>query len=113
MNLRGSMDFRVELSERAQRDISAIYDWLHSQQAGDPGELWFVALRAAIASLTNLPSRCSLAPENRDVPVLRQLLYGRRPHVYRILFAIEGETVQVLHIRHGRRRPARLAVNVG
>jgi len=33
------MDFRVELSERAQRDIAAIYDWLHSQQAGDPGEL--------------------------------------------------------------------------
>jgi plasmid stabilization system protein ParE len=29
------MDFRVELSEQAQRDIAAIYDWLHSQQAGE------------------------------------------------------------------------------
>ena len=106
------MDFRVELSDQAQRDIAAIYDWLRSEQAGDAGERWFVALRAAIASLTSLPSRCPLAPENRDSPVeVRHLLYGERPHVYRILFAIEGEAVQVLHIRHGRRRPARLAAD--
>ena len=31
------MDFRVELSEQARRDIVAIYDWLESQQAGDAG----------------------------------------------------------------------------
>jgi hypothetical protein len=36
---------------------------------------------------------------------VRQLLYGRNPHVYRILFTIEAETVKILHIRHGRRRP--------
>lgn len=99
------MDFRVDLSERAQGDIAAIYDWLLAEHAGDAGERWFAALRAAIASLTRLPSRCPLAPENQDSPVkLRQLLYGRRPHVYRILFAIEDDAVQVLHIRHGRRR---------
>jgi plasmid stabilization system protein ParE len=81
------MDFRVELSEQAQRDVAAIYDWLQSQQAGDAGERWFLALRAAVASLTNLPSRCPLAPENRDSLVeVRHLLYGRRPHVYQILF---------------------------
>jgi plasmid stabilization system protein ParE len=102
------MDFRVELSEQAQRDIAAIYEWLQSQQAGDAGQRWFLALRAAVASLTNLPSRCPLAPENRDSPFeVRYLLYGRRPHVYRILFAIESDVVQVLHIRHGRRRPVR------
>ena len=102
------MDFRVELSQQAQRDIAAIYDWLQSEQAGDAGQRWFLALRAAVASLQNLPSRCPLAPENRDSPVeVRHLLYGRRPHVYRILFAIEGDLVQVLHIRHGRRRPVR------
>jgi toxin ParE1/3/4 len=85
------MDFRVELAAQAQHDVAAIYDWLHSQQAGDAGERWFVALRAAISSLASLPSRCPLAPENRDSPVeVRQLLYGERPHVYRILFAIEG-----------------------
>ena len=46
------MAFRVELSDRAQADITAIYDWLRSQQAGDAGERWFVALREAITSLS-------------------------------------------------------------
>lgn len=99
------MDFRVDLSEQAQRDVAAIYDWLLAEHAGDAGERWFVALRAAISSLAAFPSRCPVAPENQDSPVeVRQLLYGNRPHVYRILFTIEGSTVQVLHIRHGRRR---------
>jgi plasmid stabilization system protein ParE len=63
------MDFRVELSEQAQRDIAAIYDWLQSQQAGDAGERWFQALRAAVDSLTNLPSRCPLAPRIKTHPL--------------------------------------------
>lgn len=59
----------------------------------------------AIASLATSPSRCPLAPENADSPFeVRHLLYGRRPHVYRILFTIGGNTVTVLHIRHGRRQ---------
>jgi len=96
------MDFRFELSHQAAHDIAAIYDWLQSQWAGEAGERWFVALRAAIASLAKLPSRCPLAPENQDSPVeVRQLLYGRRPHVYRILFAIEGDLVV-----HPARSPA-------
>jgi plasmid stabilization system protein ParE len=74
------MAFRVELSDRAQADITAIYDWLCSQQAGDAGERWFLALREAIASLSTLPSRCPVAPESREAPVeVRQLLYGRKP----------------------------------
>lgn len=60
------MDFRVELSAQAQHDIGSIHDWLRSQSAGDTGERWFVALRTAIASLTQLPSRCPLAPESQD-----------------------------------------------
>lgn len=101
------MAFRVELSDRAQADITAIHDWLRSEKAGDAGERWFVALRQAITSLSILPARCPVAPESRESPVeVRQFLYGRKPHVYRILFAIEGDLVNVLHIRHGRRRPA-------
>lgn len=105
------MAFRVELSDRAQADITAIYDWLRSQQAGDAGERWFVALREAISSLSSLPLRCPVAPESRESPVeVRQLLYGRTSHVYRILFAVEGDVVRVLHLRHGRRRPTIQAV---
>jgi plasmid stabilization system protein ParE len=100
------MAFRVELSDQAQADIAAIYDWLRSQQAGEAGERWFVALREAITSLSTLPTRCPVSAESRESPVeVRQLLYGRKPHVYRILSIIERDVVQVLHIRHGRRRP--------
>ena len=35
---------------------------------------------------------------------VRVLLHGRRPGVYRILFAIEGDVVQVLTVRHAARR---------
>ena len=69
MSSPGSMDFRVELSEQAQRDIAAIYVWLRSQQAGDAGERWFSALRTAVSSLASLPTRCSWAPEHRDHPL--------------------------------------------
>jgi toxin ParE1/3/4 len=36
---------------------------------------------------------------------VRQLLYGHKPHVYRILYTIEGDTVSIVHVRHGRRQP--------
>ncbi len=61
-------------------------------------------MEEALRSHATFPHRCPLAPENSGSPIpIRQLLYGRKPHVYRILFMIEGDTVQVLHIRHGRR----------
>ena len=67
---------------------------------------WFAAPQEAIASLAEFPARCPLAPENAVSPFeVRHLLYGRKPHVYRILFTIEDRTVYVLHIRHGRRQP--------
>jgi toxin ParE1/3/4 len=99
------MAFRVEVSPKARRDADAILGWLLSQQAGEAGLRWFRRLEEAIGSLAHFPERCKLAPENASVPFeMRQLLYGHRPHVYRILFTIDGQTVYVLRIRHGRRK---------
>jgi len=100
------MTFRVETTTAAEQDADAILDWLLSQHAGDPGIRWFLALQGAIASLTEFPERCQLAPESAAFPFeVRHLLYGNTPHVYRILFTIENQTVYVLHVRHGRRQP--------
>lgn len=102
------MAFRVEISAQAERDAEEILDWLLSQHAGDAGIRWFLAMEEAIASLAEFPKRCSLAPENARFPFeVRQLLYGNKPHIYRILFTIDVETVKILHIRHARRRPLR------
>ena len=99
------MVFRVESTAEAELDSIAILEWLMAQQAGDAGLRWFLALDDVIASLATLPHRCALAPENARFPFeVRQLLYGRKPHVYRILFTIRGDTVYILHVRHGRRK---------
>jgi plasmid stabilization system protein ParE len=101
------MVFLVETTPESEHDAEAILEWLYSQHAGDTGIRWFLALEDAIASLATSPARCPLAPENADSPFeVRHLLYGCRPHVYRILFTIDGSTVTVLHIRHGRRQSA-------
>ena len=62
-------------------------------------------LEAAIYSLRELPERCPVLRQfSRPTDAVRQLLYGRYPHVYKIYFTIEAGTVWVLHIRHGARR---------
>ncbi len=100
------MAFRVEISLQAEHDAEAILDWLLSQQSGTAAIEWFVALDDAFASLAQIPERCPIAPENSHFPFeVRQLFYGRKPHVYRILFTVNGDMVEVLHIRHGRRKP--------
>ncbi len=103
------MTFRVEVTAQAENDSDAILEWLISQYAGDTGRRWCEALDNAITTLTEFPRRCALAPENRAFSFeVRQLLYGHNPHIYRILFTIHGDTVYVLHIRHGRRQPAQM-----
>ena len=100
------MTFRVDISAQAESDAEFIFEWLISQHAAETGARWFSALDDAIAYLATFPDRCSLAPESVRFPYeVRQLLYGRKPHLYRILFTIDRETVKILHIRHGRRKP--------
>jgi len=99
------MGFLVKNTLKAKRDLDTILAWLLSEHAGDTGLRWFQGLRESITSLSEFPRRCPLAPENEEFPFeVRQLLYGNRPHAYRILFTIENDTVTILHIRHGRRQ---------
>jgi mRNA-degrading endonuclease RelE of RelBE toxin-antitoxin system len=37
---------------------------------------------------------------------LRHLLYGHKPHIYRVIYRVleKQKLVEVLHIRHGARR---------
>lgn len=100
------MAFRVELTAQADRDLSNISEWLQASGAGEAGLRWFLRLEEACQSLSEFPQRCGLAQESAEFPFeVRQLIYGRKPHLYRILFTIESGTVVILHIRHGRRLP--------
>jgi len=101
------MKYRIEISPEAVADAEEAYLWLCT---GFPSSAarWFNGLLDAVNSLERFPARCSLAPENSAFRAeIRQLLYGERTHVYRVLFTVAGKTVRVLRILHGARRHLR------
>jgi len=57
----------------------------------------------AILDLEDLPFRCPVTPESDR---FRPLLYGTKPHIYRVIYAVEEKKkrVEILHVRHGARR---------
>jgi len=60
----------------------------------------------AVDSLAELPERCALVPESKlRAKRVRHLLYGPGRQVYRILYRVRDERVEILTIRHARRRP--------
>jgi toxin ParE1/3/4 len=60
-------------------------------------------LERALLTLEESPERCPVTPEDDE---LRHLLYGNKPHIYRVIYrALEKQKqVHVLHIRHGARQ---------
>ena len=100
------MSFDVRITPDAEQDAEEILDWLIEQHAGETGARWSLRMSEAVESLAELPRRCKLAPEDASSPYeVRELLYGDKPHLYRLLFTIENEVVYVLHVRHGRILP--------
>ena len=102
------MPYRVEITRNAEADLEELYLWVVAR-APQQGAKWFNGLERAVLSLDQHPRRCPVAPESIDPgsPV-RVLSYGRKPHVYRIFFAVDDATnvVRVVHIRRAaRRRP--------
>ena len=94
------MPHAIAVFPRAIADIGAAVAW-RNQQSPSAGARLHAGLLAAIRTLANSPDRCPLADEAADLGLdLRELLYGRRCTVYRILFTIDGQTVNVLRVRH-------------
>jgi len=98
------MTFPVRFLAAADRDAAAIYARI-TEAAPIHGPIWYQRLIATIESLQASPRRCALAPENDRVSVeVRHLLFGRKPHIYRVLFTIVGDTVFILRIRGPRQQ---------
>jgi toxin ParE1/3/4 len=105
LNSKPLMAYRVKIVPRAQRDLSDICDWI-GVRTSDAALNWYRGLREAIRGLKNSPNRCPLTPEDRN---LRHLLYGNKPHVYRVIYRVveKQKQVDVIHIRHGARQAFR------
>jgi plasmid stabilization system protein ParE len=95
------MAFEIKLSDEAKKNLDTITHWLlHDRQAGENALRWLQGLREKIDTLSEMPTRCARARESKSMPFeMRQLLYGRKPYVYRVLFTIEGNTVLILFVR--------------
>ena len=99
------MEYLVRLTDRALRDMELIYQFIEAETS-DKASAWFNELAEAIYSLEKLPQRGAVASENKK---LRQLFFGMKPNVYRIIYAVDRQhsAVNVLHIRYGSRASLR------
>ena len=95
------MAYLVKIMPRAERDLANVYASIDAENS-DAARRWFVGLQRAVFTLEKSPTRCPVTPESKN---LRHLLYGRKPHVYRVIYRIveRRKEVEILHIRHGAR----------
>jgi plasmid stabilization system protein ParE len=95
------MAFTVEITRRALLEIDQTLNWL-AHRSPLAAARWHRQLLQAVSTLEANPRRCPLAPETdwSASGDLRQLLYGKRHGVYRIIFEIRGTIVYILRVRH-------------
>jgi toxin ParE1/3/4 len=99
------MAYHVEFAERATRDLEALYVEKNAAES-QAASRWYNGLEEAVYELATYPNRCPEAPEARKLRrELRHLLYGKKPHVYRVIYEVDErrQTVRVLTVRHGVR----------
>jgi plasmid stabilization system protein ParE len=91
------MAFAIRITPRAERD-----QYL-AATGSDAAIRCYKGLKKAILTLEECPS----IPGD---PRFRHLLYGRKPHVYRIIFRVDipKSEVEIMHIRHGKRDPVQV-----
>jgi plasmid stabilization system protein ParE len=99
-----NVNWNVRWSSKAEHDIAQVLRWFQEQSATAAGDRWFIRLQRAAQRLEHDPESLPLALESESLGFeLRELICGRRPGQYRVLFFIEGRTVTVLHVRHASR----------
>ncbi len=99
------MAYLVRIAARAERDLVSLYQEINAPNSVD-ARRWYQGLKQAMMTLADRPNRCPVTPENKR---FRHLLYGEKPHLYRVIYRVDGRRrqVDVLHIRHGARRKFR------
>jgi len=98
--------YRVVIQPRADRDIEAAADWILDQSRSVATALrWARGMRECIATLRADPLRCPVTPDSGAYgEEVRVLVHGTRRGQYRVLFAVRGDAVHVLTVRHSARQ---------
>ncbi|RYG67880.1 type II toxin-antitoxin system RelE/ParE family toxin [bacterium] len=101
------MAYKVVIQPQAESNIAEAFSHI-AVYSPRSAQRWFIQVKNAIQSLDEMPKRCPIAPEARDLDFeLRHLLHRHFPSVYRIVFRIfeEAGEVHILAVRHGAREP--------
>jgi toxin ParE1/3/4 len=100
------MACRVKFSARVAHDLEVLYLEKGAAESHSAPR-WYNGLEEAVDALGWYPHRCPAAPQARKLKRnLRHLLYGKKPHVYRVIYELDErrQAVWVLTIRRGARR---------
>jgi toxin ParE1/3/4 len=91
-----------KIAARAERDLAAFYEEIHAEQS-DTSLEWYRGLNDSILGREAQPDRC---PVTRKRDGLRNLLYGHKPQIYRVIDRVvhKQKQVEILHVRHDARR---------
>ena len=101
------MAYRIKFLPKAKNDLETIYRRI-IQAAPLHGPPWFNGLQRAVYSLRSNAERAVAVPHLSSADcVVRQLLYGSYPHIYKVYYQIVGEAVEIMHIRHAARKQPR------
>lgn len=98
------MRYRVLLTDKAEADVDAVLRWFHEQRATVAGQRWLSRLMTKLDTLETRPERFTVAAESEDIGIeIRELLFGKRQGIYRILFRIDKRNVYILRVWRGAR----------
>jgi hypothetical protein len=88
----------------AKADIFEIHAWM-LEEYSEMADRWLWNCSWAITSLGEFPERCKISDETRAFDVeIRELLFGEKRNVFRVLFSISANKVAILRVRSTRQQ---------
>ena len=97
------MAYRSEIAPQALAQALETFDWIASDSP-ERAERWLVGFFEHVESLHDMPLRCPVAVDITAIgKVVRELHYGGRRALHRILFTIQGDLVRVEAVWHSAR----------
>ena len=91
----------LKLQTNARNDINGLLDNIKDRVSVTAAARWLKRLNNALQALSDDAERWPLTeePSLADTDI-RELLFGRRPHIYRVFYNYTTERVVVYRIRH-------------
>jgi plasmid stabilization system protein ParE len=98
------VNFTLVLLPKAMADIRSALRWIAGNVSKASAIRWNSSMDAAIRKVLANPHAHRRAHEADDLGIdLREALFGRRPHIYRLLFTIHGTDIRIHFVRHAAR----------